>query len=114
MKTKNKNKSHDQISTTDIKGLKDKMAAASEAKAENKNAEKTVQKIQYERELKWRYPDGITKTGERKTFRQKSRNKLRRLESRLLKITEKAAKQLAMEEIEKFRTEVLMDPKAAI
>lgn len=115
MKNKNKTK---QVKAEDITALKEKMVKANEpttgVKAEGKNAEKAVQKIQYERDLKWKYPEGVIKTGDRKVFRQKSRNKLRRLESGLLRITEEEAKKLAMAEIEKFRKEVLTDPTAAV
>lgn len=109
-----KNRNAQVIESGDIATLKAKLAASAEAKAEIKTAEKTVQKIEYERELKWKYPEDIIKTGDRKTFRQKSRNRIRRMESHALKITDKAAKEAAMAEIDSLRSQVLVDPKIIV
>lgn len=98
------------IAAEDISALKNKVK---EVAAEKENSTKAVQKIQYERELKWKYPEGLTDTIERKVFRQKSRNKIRRMESAALKL-EAEAKNAKMAEIQAFREQVLVDPNATV
>lgn len=79
------------MTTTVKKGVlikNEKPISEKESKAELNNANKaaTTQKVIVNRALKYRYPKGCTNTLARKTFRQKVRNALRKMERELDKL----------------------------
>lgn len=105
-----------QITDTDVTALKDKIREKKSSKSEKAdvtNTDAALQKIQYERDLKWLYPATCTATGDRKVFRQKCRNQIRRWEAQTLKLEGKA-KEAKLAEIMEYRVKVLADPNAAV
>lgn len=102
------------ISEDNISALKDKLKLSPKNKtADSTNTEKALQKIQYNRELLWIYPEDCITTIQRKVFRQKARNQIRRWESQALKLEGKL-KEAKMAEIKAYRAIVLSDPDRAL
>ena len=71
-----------------IPAKEQKIAPAKEAKKEldAANTAAVTQKVIVNRVLKYKYPKGCTDTLARKTFRQKTRNALRKMERELSKL----------------------------
>ena len=110
------------IETPKVEDSKKDLNAKIKAKLEkNKTSEKiekvnkaaTLQQVITNRELKYKYPADVVDTLARKSFRQKTRNKIRQLE-RTLEKADKEQKAKAQKELEAFRKEVLIDIKAAV
>jgi hypothetical protein len=62
-----------------------KDGSVKEAQTE-KNVGKVIQQTIVNRELKWLYPDDVTDTLTRKSWRQKARNEIQRLEKRIFNL----------------------------
>jgi hypothetical protein len=97
------------ITLEKVSALKSKIKEAKDPVADATNKDKAIQKIQYERDLTYLYPEDCTSTVDRKVFRQKSRNTIRRMEAQALKL-EDTAKKLKMAEILEYRKKVLTNP----
>ena len=71
------------------------------------------------RELKYIYPEGLTDAtaegrSDRKKFRQKVRNTIRRMEKQLAPLTEPKAKKALEGKLLKFRKQSLYNPKESV
>jgi hypothetical protein len=93
------------------KGLEIEPKAEKELK--DKNEKEIIQEIIVHRDMKWKYPEGLTDSLKRKSFRQEWRSKVRRLERNLLKASEET-KVILQKELEDIRKSVLMDPTVEI
>lgn len=100
------------VEENQVSALKEKLQKPAKV-ADEANTEKAIQKIQYNRELLWIYPADCITTVQRKVFRQKSRNQIRRWESQALKLEGKA-KEAKLAEIREFREKVMADPNRAL
>ncbi len=94
--------------TTTKKAVTPKSKKAVEAKIDEVQETEAVQKVITHRKLKYKYPDGMTDTLERKSFRQTERNKLKRLETAWLKAPEGRKKDIALKKLDKKKSEVLL------
>ena len=74
-----------------------------------------VQKVAKERVVKYKYPEDVTDSLSRKTWRQKVRSKLRQLELAKARIEDQNSKEFkkALKEYEAYRSEVLQEVKTA-
>lgn len=104
------------------KGKKDKekKKADKEAKATVKEVAKQqkaalVEKVIANREVKYIYPEDVTDTLSRKTWRQKTRNKLHQLELAVSRIKDQNSKEYkkALKEYNDFKKEVLKPEQVA-
>lgn len=104
------------------KGKKDKKKkkADKEAKATAKEVAKQqkaalVEKVIANREVKYIYPEDVTDTLSRKTWRQKTRNKLHQLELAVSRIKDQNSKEYkkALKEYNDFKKEVLKPEQVA-
>ena len=78
---------------------------------DTKNIKDTVkQVVESEREIKYKYPEEIDNQLDRKTWRQKTRNKLRAFERELAKLEDGKDKVKLNKEYIAFRKEVLLVP----
>ena len=71
-----------------------KKAKTAEKPLEDVNKTATLQKIVIHRELKYKYPKGMTDPLKRKSHRAKIRNKLRNFAMQIVKLTGDARKKL--------------------
>lgn len=126
-KKENKNKkakNPDATKGAEVKanGKKDKKKkkADKEAKATAKEVAKQqkaalVEKVIANREVKYIYPEDVTDTLSRKTWRQKTRNKLHQLELAVSRIKDQNSKEYkkALKEYNDFKKEVLKPEQVA-
>lgn len=126
-KKENKNKkakNQDATKGAEVKanGNKDKKKkkADKEAKATAKEVAKQqkatlVEKVIANREVKYIYPEDVTDTLSRKTWRQKTRNKLHQLELAVSRIKDQNSKEYkkALKEYNDFKKEVLKPEQVA-
>lgn len=126
-KKENKNKkakNQDATKGAEVKanGKKDKKKkkADKEAKATAKEVAKQqkaalVEKVIANREVKYIYPEDVTDTLSRKTWRQKTRNKLHQLELAVSRIKDQNSKEYkkALKEYNDFKKEVLKPEQVA-
>lgn len=126
-KKENKNKkakNQDATNGAEVKanGKKDKKKkkADKEAKATAKEVAKQqkaalVEKVIANREVKYIYPEDVTDTLSRKTWRQKTRNKLHQLELAVSRIKDQNSKEYkkALKEYNDFKKEVLKPEQVA-
>lgn len=126
-KKENKNKKAKNLDATkgaEVKanGKKDKKKkkADKEAKATAKEVAKQqkaalVEKVIANREVKYIYPEDVTDTLSRKTWRQKTRNKLHQLELAVSRIKDQNSKEYkkALKEYNDFKKEVLKPEQVA-
>ena len=114
---------------TSKKDAKAKASAKKEAKAKEKDpkndkltkelalqqAVEIVQKVAKERVVKYKYPEDVTDSLSRKTWRQKVRSKLRQLELAKARIDDQNSKEFkkALKEYNEYRSEVLQEVKTA-
>lgn len=78
---------------------------------DTKNIKDTVkQVVESEREIKYKYPAEVDNQLDRKTFRQKVRNKLRSMERELAKVTGEKEKVKQEKALKAYRKEVLLVP----
>jgi len=86
-------------------------------KVQKAQESKAIQKTIINRELVYLYPEDCTDTLSRKAFRQKVRNKIRKMERDLRKMeqqgNEKKAKAL-VNKVQKYRKQVLADPNMEV
>lgn len=119
-----KSKNPDAIKVAEVKakGKKDKKKkkADKEAKATAKEVAKQqkaalVEKVIANREVKYIYPEDVVDTLSRKTWRQKTRNKLHQLELAVSRIKDQNSKEYkkALKEYNDFRKEVLKPEQVA-
>jgi len=91
----------------------DNLQLPEKKKIDKKQVETTnkVVEVTTHRQMKWKFPEGMEDTLDRKKFRQKMRNQIRDMQSKLLSDpeNEKLRKELAA-----IREEVLLDPTEAI
>ena len=88
---------------------------AAETKTDKLNIKKsTEQKIQYMRDLKWKYPEDCTTAKDRKVFRALNRGKIRRLEARAMKTEDTKAQSKLMREARTIRKESLVNVDEAL
>lgn len=99
---------------------KKKKKADKEAKATAKEVAKQqkaalVEKVIANREVKYIYPEDVTDTLSRKTWRQKTRNKLHQLELAVSRIKDQNSKEYkkALKEYNDFKKEVLKPEQVA-
>lgn len=99
---------------------KEKKKADKEAKATVKEVAKQqkaalVEKVIANREVKYIYPEDVTDTLSRKTWRQKTRNKLHQLELAVSRIKDQNSKEYkkALKEYNDFKKEVLKPEQVA-
>lgn len=101
-----------------IKEVKLKKKKSAKAKAVTETAEQQKPSIMEEvishRDVKYLYPEDVTDTLSRKTWRQKTRNKLRTLERDMLRIQDQNSKEFkkAKKAYEEFRDSVLKPAQA--
>lgn len=99
------------------KNKKTPVTPTKQQKVEKAQAKKAIQQTIVNRELKWLYPEDCTDTLSRKAFRQKVRNKIRKLERDILKLSDKGnskeAKSLS-HDLVKLREESLADPQTQV
>lgn len=87
---------------------------ATEVKTDKTNVKASTQKIQYERDLKWKYPEDCTTAKDRKVFRALNRGKIRRLEARAMKTEDIKAQAKLMREARVIRKESLCNVDEAL
>ena len=98
--------------------MKLKKKKSAKAKAVTETAEQQKPSIMEEvishRDVKYLYPEDVTDTLSRKTWRQKTRNKLRTLERDMLRIQDQNSKEFkkAKKAYEEFRDSVLKPAQA--
>ena len=85
-----------------------------EVKADKANVEQAAQKIQYERILKWKYPEDCISAKDRKVFRALNRGKIRRAEAHALKTDNAKEKAALISQAKELRKAVLMDAEAEV
>lgn len=123
-KKNKKAKNQDATKGAEVKanGKKDKKKkkADKEAKATAKEVAKQqkaalVEKVIANREVKYIYPEDVTDTLSRKTWRQKTRNKLHQLELAVSRIKDQNSKEYkkALKEYNDFKKEVLKPEQVA-
>ncbi len=123
-KKEKKDKNQDATKGAEVKakGKKDKKKkkADKEAKATAKEVAKQqkaalVEKVIANREVKYIYPEDVTDTLSRKTWRQKTRNKLHQLELAVSRIKDQNSKEYkkALKEYNDFKKEVLKPEQVA-
>lgn len=123
-KKEKKDKNPDATKGAEVKakGKKDKKKkkADKEAKATAKEVAKQqkaalVEKVIANREVKYIYPEDVTDTLSRKTWRQKTRNKLHQLELAVSRIKDQNSKEYkkALKEYNDFKKEVLKPEQVA-
>ena len=123
-KSKKAKKAATHESEVKAEGKKDKKKkkASKKAKAAEATAKEVakqqkvalVEKVVANREVKYIYPEDVTDTLSRKTWRQKTRNKLRTLERDMLRIQDQNSKEFkkAKKAYEEFRDSVLKPAQA--
>lgn len=124
-KSKKAKKAATQESEVKAEGKKDKKKkkASKKAKAAEATAKEVakqqkvalVEKVVANREVKYIYPEDVTDTLSRKTWRQKTRNKLHQLELAVSRIKDQNSKEYkkALKEYNDFRKEVLKPEQVA-
>ena len=91
--------------------LKKGKPKVNEKQLDTENIKDTVKQIvESEREIKYKYPEGVDNQIDKKTFRQKTRNKLRSFERELAKLTDGKEKVKLNKEYQAYRKEVLLVP----
>ncbi len=119
---KAKNQDATKVAEVKAEGKKDKKKkkADKEAKATAKEVAKQqkaalVEKVIANREVKYIYPEDVTDTLSRKTWRQKTRNKLHQLELAVSRIKDQNSKEYkkALKEYNDFKKEVLKPEQVA-
>ena len=95
------------------KGKKEKEATVKEVAKQQKVA--LVEKVIANREVKYIYPEDVVDTLSRKTWRQKTRNKLHQLELAVSRIKNQNSKEYkkALKEYNNFKKEVLKPEQVA-
>jgi len=88
---------------------KSKTPKVSKKKLDKINAAKVTQEVVSNRELKWIYPAEVVNTLDRKAFRQKMRNQIRRMERAIAKLEGKA-KVKEVKSLKTFKATVLYKP----
>jgi len=91
---------------------KDKVLATKNLKSTKVKVPKKEEVISH-RYLKWKYPDELTDTLDRKSYRQKNRDKIRKLERDILKAEGKELTKFE-KELAALRKEVLTDVLAEV
>ena len=130
----NKGLNNSSVENQEVKtSKKDAKAKASKKEAEAEKSEKPskkdkltkklalqqaveiVQKVAKERVVKYKYPEDVTDSLSKKTWRQKVRSKLRQLELAKARIEDQNSKEFkkALKEYEAYRSEVLQEVKTA-
>lgn len=93
------------------KPLKKKKSAKDKAVADTAKQQKPsiIEEVISHRDVKYIYPEDVVDTLSRKTWRQKTRNKLRQLEREMLRITDQNSKEFkaAKKAYEEFQATVL-------
>ena len=123
-KSKKAKKAATKESEVKAEGKKDKKKKASKkAKAAEATAKEVakqqkvalVEKVVANREVKYIYPEDVTDTLSRKTWRQKTRNKLHQLELAVGRIKDQNSKEYkkALKEYEDFKKQVLKPEQVA-
>lgn len=119
---KAKNQDATKVAEVKAEGKKDKKKkkADKEAKATAKEVAKQqkaalVEKVIANREVKYIYPEDVVDTLSRKTWRQKTRNKLHQLELAVSRIKDQNSKEYkkALKEYNDFKKEVLKPEQVA-
>lgn len=91
--------------------LKKGKPKVNEKQLDTENIKDTVKQIvESEREIKYKYPEGVDNQIDKKTFRQKTRNKLRSFERELAKLPDGKEKVKLNKEYQAYRKEVLLVP----
>jgi len=85
-----------------------------EVKTDKANVKAAVQKIQYERELKWAYPADFTTAKDRKVFRALNRGKIRRAEAHALKTQDAKEKATLLKSATELRKASLVNAEASV
>ncbi|MCM1438763.1 MAG: hypothetical protein NC131_06080 [Roseburia sp.] len=95
------------------KASKEEAATVKEVAKQQKAA--LIEKVVANREVKYIYPEDVTDTLSRKTWRQKTRNKLHQLELAVSRIKDQNSKEYkkALKEYEDFKKEVLKPEQVA-
>lgn len=100
-------------SKKDKKASKEEAATIKEVAKQQKAA--LIEKVVANREVKYIYPEDVTDTLSRKTWRQKTRNKLHQLELAVSRIKDQNSKEYkkALKEYNDFKKEVLKPEQVA-
>lgn len=108
-----KTKAEDKKDKKKKKANKEKEATVKEVAKQQKAA--LVEKVIANREVKYIYPEDVVDTLSRKTWRQKTRNKLHQLELAVSRIKDQNSKEYkkALKEYNDFRKEVLKPEQIA-
>jgi len=99
-------------SQKDTKGVSGtvKKAKVQKAELDTKNIKNTIKKVvETNREIKYKYPEGMVDTLKRKTFRQVARNKIKSLTASAA-TAEGNEKAKLEKELKAYRKEVLLVP----
>lgn len=83
------------------------LKAETTQKVDNETREKTTQQVIVNRELKYKYPADVIDTLSRKSWRQKVRGKLNRMELNLAKATDAKTKSKIEAQLKAYEKEVL-------
>jgi hypothetical protein len=98
--------------TKKVKAIIEKNRSQAKVKKEldTKNVKDTIrQTVESSREIKYKYPEDCDNTLDKKSFRQQTRNKLKAMESAMLKADPKAKAKLE-KEYKEYRKKVLLVP----
>lgn len=99
------------VEAKEEKPLKKKKSAKDKAVADTVKQQKPsiIEEVISHRDVKYIYPEDVVDTLSRKTWRQKTRNKLRKLEREMLRITDQNSKEFkaAKKAYEEFQATVL-------
>lgn len=94
-----------------IKAVKDKKNKKEKAIKDTAKAQSVdlMEEVVSNREVKWIYPEGVNDPLSRKSWRQKQRNKIHKLERELLRIGDQNSKEYKakMKELKEFQKTVL-------
>lgn len=99
--------------TKEVKAEKKKKKVTTEVAKQQKSA--IIEEVVSKREVKYVYPDDVTDSLSRKTWRQKVRNQLHKLERDMYRIKDTNSKEYkkALKEFETFRDQVLKPEQIA-
>lgn len=106
--TEKKEKPQEEVKTKKVKKPLDKKEEVTK-EVTKINKDNLVEKVISNREVKYIYPDDVTDTLSRKSWRQKVRAKLDRLERSMLRINDQNSKEYkaAKKEYDEYRKQVL-------
>lgn len=94
--------------TTGTATITKKKTLTKEAQLDKENIKETVKQIvTTEREVKYKYPEEVNNTLDRKAWRSKVRSKLRQYESKIMKATDEKEKAKLEKSYNAYRKEVL-------